>query len=314
MRKYVIKRLIATVPLLIVVSFVCFLMIQAMSSDPAEVVLRVRQTPVITEEAIEEMSIELGLDKPFLVRYGHWLMDSFRFDFGVSYVHPSRTVASELKRCLPATLQLALATVSFVMIISLILGTLAAYYKDTWIDKIIRFFIFTFSAMPSYWFALLSIWIFSLTFNWLPTSGRGGLETFVLPVLTLSLGQISIYVRLIRSNMVEVLKEDYILYAKARGIGSFKLLIQHVLKNSLQSSIAAFGMSIPQLIAGTIVVEKIFSWPGIGRLSIEAILSRDYPLIQGYVWMIALLFIFFNLIFDIIHVFMDPRLKNKELA
>ena len=310
LRKYILKRLIATVPLLVVVSFACFLMIQTMSSDPAEVVLRVRQTPIVTDKAIEEMRIELGLDKPFLTRYAYWIVDSFKFDFGVSYVNPARTVASELKRCLPATLQLALASVVFVFMVSVVLGTLAAYYKDSWIDKSIRFLLFNFSAMPSYWFALLAIWFFSLYLGWLPTGGRGGFETLILPVLTISLGQIAIYVRLIRNNMIEVLKEDFVFYAKARGIGPFRLLTQHVLKNSLQSSITALGMSIPQLIAGTLVVETVFSWPGIGRLSIEAILNRDYPIIQAYVWLIALLLILFNLLFDILHAINDPRIRN----
>ena len=260
------------------------------------------------------MRIELGLDQPLLTRYGRWLVDSLKFDFGVSYVHPTRTVASELKRSLPATLQLALVTVIFVFISSITLGTLAAFYKDRWPDKCIRFFLFNFSAMPAYWFALLSVWFFSVYLDWLPTGGRGGIETFILPVLTLSLGQMSIYVRLIRNNMIEVLNEDFVFYAKARGIHPFKLFSRHVLKNSLQSSITALGMSIPQLIAGTLVVETIFSWPGIGRLSIDAILNRDYPIIQAYVWMIGLMFILFNLLFDIIQAINDPRVRYHEDA
>lgn len=312
MRKYILKRLMATVPLILIVSFACFIMMQAMRSDPAEVVLRVRQTPIITDEAIEEMRIELGLDQPILTQYGKWLFNSLKFDFGVSYVHPTRTVASELKRSLPATLQLALTTVFFVFFMSVLLGSLAAFYKDRWIDKLIRFFLFNFSAMPSYWFALLSVWFFSLYLDWLPTGGRGSLETFILPVLTLSLSQLSIYVRLIRNNMIEVLNEDFVFYARARGIHPLKLFSRHVVKNSLQSSITALGMSIPQLIAGTLVVETIFSWPGIGKLSIEAILNRDYPIIQAYVWMIGLMFIFFNLLFDLIQAVNDPRIRYHE--
>ncbi|MBP2028514.1 nickel transport system permease protein [Acetoanaerobium pronyense] len=313
MRTYVLKRLLATIPMLIIVSLACFLMIQGMNSDPAEVVLRVRQTPIITEQAVEEMRIELGLDKPLFSRYVDWFSKSLRFDFGVSYVNPKRTVVSELKRSLPVTVQLALLSVLVVFITSLILGSLAAYHKNRSIDKIIRIFLFTFSSMPSYWLALMLIGFFSIRLNLLPTGGKSdSLHSLILPVITLSLAQIPIYVRLIRSNMIEVLNEDFIFYARAKGVHPLLLLKRHVLKNSIQSSITALGMSIPQLIAGTLVVENIFSLPGIGRLSIEAILSRDYPVIQAYVWLIGLLFILFNLIFDVIQGLNDPRIRQRE--
>jgi len=299
---------------LIIVSFLCFLLINTMSSDPAEVVLRTRQTPVITEIAIAEVREELGLDQPFLMRYGQWLKKSMVFDFGVSYVNNSRTVAQELKRTLPGTLQLAISSVILVMVVSIPIGVMCAYYKNRLVDKIVRTLLFGMVAMPSYWFALLCIWFFSVKLDLLPTGGRGGWQSYILPVLSVSIGYISIYVRLIRSNVIEVLEEDFVFFGRARGLSEGYILRRHVLKNSLQSCITALGMSIPQLIAGTLVVENIFSWPGIGRLSIEAILNRDYPIIQAYIWLIGLLFILFNLFFDLLHAVIDPRIRKSEVT
>lgn len=311
MKNYIIKRLLITIPVLVGITFLCFLFINLIPSDPAEVALRVRQIPVITEEAIAEMREELGLDKPFLIRYINWLRASLRLDFGVSYVNPSRTVVSEIGRTLPATLELAFASFLLVLFTSLPIGFFCAVYKDSWFDRLIRLFIFMVSAMPSYWVGLLLIWVFSINFGLFPTNGRGGLSTLILPAITVSLSYISTYIRLIRSNMLENMNNDYVLYAKARGLKTKVVLLRHVLKNSLQPCMTALGMSIPQLIAGTVVVENVFSWPGLGRLCVTAIFNRDYPVIQAYVLLIGILFVVFNLIFDIMQYSLDPRLTKE---
>ena len=312
LRSYVVKRLIATVPLLIGITFVCFAFINLIPSDPAEVALRVRQTPIISEEAIASVRAELGLDDPFLVRYGRWLAASLRFDFGVSYVNPARTVVSEIGRCLPATLRLAGLSLVFVIALSLPIGFLSAVYRDSWFDRIMRGTVFMTTAMPAYWVGLLLMWLFSIKLDLLPTSGSGGIRHLLLPAFTVSLTYISTYIRLIRNNMLENMKKDYVLYANARGLKQRVILTRHILKNSLQPCITAIGMSIPQLISGTIVVENVFAWPGIGKLCITAIFNRDYPVIQVYVLMVGVLFVIFNLVFDIIQTAADPRLRRGE--
>ncbi|MDL2259687.1 ABC transporter permease, partial [Deltaproteobacteria bacterium OttesenSCG-928-K17] len=255
-----IKRLIATVPLLIGITMLCFGFISLIPSDPAEVALRVRQEPIITEEAISAMRQELGLDAPFLVRYVRWVGNCLKFDFGVSYTNPARTVLGEIGRCLPATLQLAGLSLVFVIVLSLPMGFLSAVYRDSWFDKLLRGTVFVTTAMPAYWVGLLLIWLFSLKLDLLPTSGSGGFQHILLPAFTVSLTYISTYIRLIRNNMLDNMKQDYVLYANARGLRPRVILTRHVLKNSLQSCITAIGMSIPQMISGTIVVENVFAW------------------------------------------------------
>ena len=313
MKIYVIKRMLTAIPLLLCISFVCFVFINLIPSDPAEVALRVRQIPLISDEAIAEMRAELGLDKPYLVRYATWLLNCLQGNFGISYVNPARTVAGELARCLPATLQLA--GVSFVMVIllSLPIGFFCAVYKDSLFDKIMRAIIFITTAMPAYWIGLLLMWGVAIKLDLLPTSGNGSWQHLILPAFTVSLSYISTFIRLIRNNMLENMKQDYVLYANVRGLPQRSILVKHILKNSMHTCIVALGMSIPQLISGTIVVENVFAWPGLGTLCISSIFNRDLPVIQAYVLLIGVLFVLFNLLFDILQTVSDPRLR-KEAA
>lgn len=313
MKQYIIKRLLSAIPLLLIISFVCFVFINLIPSDPAEVALRVRQIPIITEETIAEVQAELGLDKPYFVRYFTWLANCIRGDFGISYVNPSRTVAGELSRSLPATLQLAGVSFIIVIVLSLPIGFLCAVYKDSWFDKIIRAFIFMTTAMPAYWVGLLLIWLVSIKLDLLPTSGSGDWRNLILPAFTVSLSYISTYIRLIRNNMLENMKQDYVLYANVRGLPSRLILVKHILKNSMHTCIVAIGMSIPQLISGTIVVENVFAWPGLGTLCISSIFNRDYPIIQTYVLFIGVLFVLFNLLFDILQTISDPRMRKEAI-
>ena len=166
--------------------------------------------------------------------------------------------------------------------------------------------------MPVYWVGLLLIWLISIRLDLLPTSGYGSFAHLILPAFTVALSYISTYIRLIRNNMLENMREDYVLYAQARGLKQRAILVRHILKNSLQSCVTAIGMSIPQLIAGTIVVENVFAWPGVGRLCIASIFNRDYPVIQAYVLLVGVLFVFFNLAFDILQHAADPRLRERK--
>lgn len=312
MKRYVVRRILMAVPLLLAISFICFLFINLIPSNPAEVTLRVQQMPVITEEAIAEMEDMLGLNKPFLIRYVDWLVGCLHGDFGISYVNPARTVASELMRSLPATLQLAGASFVIVVVLSIPIGFLCAVYKDGWFDKIMRGVVFITTAMPAYWVGLLLMWGVGVKLGWLPTNGSGTWKHLLLPAFTVALSYISTYIRLIRNNMMENMKQDYVLYANVRGLPQKAILVKHILKNSMHTCIVAMGMSIPQLISGTIVVENVFSWPGLGTLCISSIFNRDYPVIQTYVLLIGVLFVVFNLLFDILQTVSDPRLRKED--
>ncbi|AKL95257.1 ABC-type dipeptide/oligopeptide/nickel transport system, permease component [Clostridium aceticum] len=309
MGKYIIKRILMALPMMLAVSFIAFVLINLIPADPAEVVLRVNEI-IPTEEAIEGMREELGLNKPYLQRYFDWLWDVLHLNLGNSYVNKNRTVAGEITRSLPATFELAAVSLFIVIFVSIPVGLLCAVWKDSIFDRVVRIFIFIGTAMPNYWIGILLIWLFAVKLGVLPTGGNNQEGAIILPAITLSLTYISTYVRLIRNSILENMIENYVFYAKVRGLKDRTILLKHVLKNSLQSSITALGMSVVHLLAGTVVVENIFSWPGIGRLCITAIFNRDYPIIQAYILMMGTLFIVCNLIVDIIHHKLDPRLHK----
>ncbi|MFI3210142.1 MAG: nickel/cobalt ABC transporter permease [Peptostreptococcaceae bacterium] len=311
MRKYIIKRILNFIPLLLAVSFFTFVFINLIPSDPAEIALRVNQTPIISEELLEKTREQFGLNDPYLVRYFNWLTDALRLDFGISYVNPSQTVSDKIFKALPNTLLLAGFSFFLVVVISVPVGFLCAVYKDSLFDKVTRAFIFITTAIPSYWVGLMLMWIVSVKMGLLPSSGNyNGFKSLILPSVTVALTYISTFIRLIRNNMIENMSEEYVHYANVRGLKQKDILLKHILRNSLHTCIVAVGMSIPQLISGTIVVENVFAWPGLGTLCIEAIFNRDFPVIQTYVLLIGVLFITFNLVFDIIQVVIDPKLRT----
>ena len=302
MKKYITKRILLAVPMLFAISFIAFILINFMPSDPAEVALRVNEI-IPTDEAVASMRAELGLDQPFFVRYFRWLFDCLRLDFGVSYTNTNRTVIGEISRCIPVTLNLATLSLIIVLAVSIPIGVLSAVYKNS-------VFVFIGTAMPNYWLGLVLIWFFGVKLRILPTNGATSFKHYILPAVTLSMTYISTYVRLIRNSMIDNMNENYAFYAQVRGIKKSVIVYKHVLKNSLQSSMNALGMSIVQLISGTVVVENIFAIPGIGRLCISAIFNRDYPVIQAYILMMGVMFVFCNLAIDIVQCFIDPRMKR----
>ncbi len=308
MKSYFIKRLISTIPILIGISFLSFLLINLNQSDPAEISLRVNNITV-TEEALATAQQELHLDKPFFERYVRWIASSIQGDFGDSFV-TKKPVLEELKVALPATLRLVAITLTIILTISITAGVLCALFEGSWFDRLIRGIIFIGAAMPSFWLGLLLMWLLAVQLNLLPTSGMETASSVILPALTLSFAYIATYVRLIRNNMVQNKVEQYVQNARIRGLKE-STVTKHIFKNSLQSSITALGMSIPKLIAGTVVVENIFAWPGIGRLCVTAIFNNDYPVIQAYILLMAVLFVLFNLLVDITTTALDPRVRKE---
>ncbi len=310
MNKYILKRMLGVIPLLFAISIFTFVFINLIPVDPAEVILRVHNIPIASPELIAQTREELGLNDPYVVRYYNWAIKAMQLDFGISYATPDLTVIEKMATAMPNTLNLAAISFIFVIVLSLPIGFLCAVYKDTWFDKLMRGFVFLTTAMPSYWIGLVLMYVVSVKMGLLPTSGNfAGWKSIILPALTVASSYVSIFIRLIRNNMIENMKQDYVLYANVRGLKQRNILVKHILKNSLQTCVVAIGMSIPQLIAGTIVVENVFAWPGLGSLCIEAVFTRDMPVIQAYVLLVGVLFVVFNLLFDILQGVMDPKLR-----
>ncbi|MEW4099345.1 ABC transporter permease subunit [Bacillus altitudinis] len=308
MTRYIIKRLLLLLPLIVFITFFAFVLLAMRASDPAEVALRVNQvTP--TEEMVESMRQELGLDQPFFIRYVTWLKDGLTGDFGSSYV-THEPVLDLMMEALPATLQLAGMSLLFIIVLSLLFGMVCAYAAHTWLDRIVRAFVFIAASMPSFWLGILFIWLFSVKFNWVNTSGMEGFKSLLLPAMTLSFGYLSTYVRLIRNQILKFQHEPFVFYARARGLKERTIQLK-VLRHALQLAVTALGMSIPKLIAGTVIIENLFAWPGVGRLCVTAIFHADFPMIQAYLFVMGILFVVCNLIADVIQMIMNPQLRKE---
>ena len=307
---YILRRLLGLFPLLLAISFFAFVLIQLSPSDPAEVCIRVNaMTP--TPELIEEMREEMGLNKPFLERYLDWVGHALQGDFGKRYVD-GKPVAGEMAKALPPTLALAGATACLMLAVSIACALAGVLFEGRWPDIVLRGFVFLLTSVPAFWAGLLFIWLFAVHLDLLPTGGLEGPASLVLPAATLSLPYIAAYSRLLRASMVQAREQNFTLYMKACG-RSGGAVMRHVFRNSLQSSLTALGMSLPKLVAGTFVVECIFAWPGLGRLCVTAIFNRDYPVIQAYVLLMAVLFVVCNLLMDVFSALVDPRLRERGL-
>ena len=307
---YIVRRLLGLLPLLLAISFFSFVIIQLSPSDPAEVAIRVNaMTP--TPELIAEVREEMGLDKPFLERYLTWLNNAVHGDLGKRYVD-GKSVAGEMLKALPPTLMLAAASAALMLACSIAAAFVGVLFEGRWPDLLLRGLIFLGTSVPAFWAGLLLIWLFAVHLDLLPTGGLSGPSSLVLPAVTLALPYISAYARLLRNSMVQTKQQNFVLYAKACG-RSRGAVLRHIFRTSLQSSLTGLGMSLPKLVAGTFVVECIFAWPGLGRLCVTAIFNRDFPVIQAYVLLMAILFVFCNLCMDICSALVDPRLRERGL-
>ncbi|WOA50967.1 nickel/cobalt ABC transporter permease [Dickeya solani] len=309
MRAYFIKRLFMTLPLAVVMSLVAFSLLNLVPSDPAEVALRVNDI-VPTDAAVQLMRHELGLDRPFLQRYLLWLWKVLHVDFGTSFI-TRQPVWHEFRQALPATLYLAAVSLVMIVTLSLTLGIACAVTENTLFDNVVRSLVFLTVAIPNYWIGLLLLWGLAVNMDLFPVGGMQDERSVILPSCTLMLGYIGTYIRLIRGSMIGNLRQNYVLYARARGLSTPLIIGKHVLVNSLHASLVAIGMSIPKLIAGTVVIENIFAWPGVGRLCLSAIFNRDYPMIQAYMLLMALLFLGCNLLTDLLQAKLDPRIRGE---
>jgi len=310
LRKYIMKRLLQLIPVLLGITFLTFTLTYLSPGDPAELMLTatgVTPTPQLVEQVREGM----GLNKPFLTRYGEWLTGIIQGDFGVSYKY-GRPVSEVIIARLPATLKLAGTSLVLMMIVALSLGIISALYRNKGIDYLIRILSFVGISMPSFWLGLLLMYLFSVKLKILPIMGTSDWTSILLPTVTLAMGMASKYTRQLRVAILEEIGQDYVIGAKARGLSGRSILLKHILQKSLIPIVTLLGLSVGSLLGGAAIVETIFVWPGVGQMAVEAIFSRDYPLIQGYVVWMAVIYVLVNMVVDISYHRLDPRIHLEK--
>jgi nickel transport system permease protein len=307
MLRFIAGRLALIPVMLLGVSAVVFLMLRLGRGDPALDYLRISQIPP-TDEAIAKVRVLLGLDRPLIEQYLTWLWDAVRLDFGVSYV-TRRPVLDEFLYYLPATLQLAAVALLVTLAVSLPLGIWAARHPDKLPDQIVRGIAFIGVSMPNFWLGFLLMIVFSVWLGLLPPLGKGGVAHMLMPVVAVSLMSLSINARMLRTSMLEAGGQRHVLYARLRGLSDGAVTRNHILRNALLPIVTATGMHVGELIGGTLVVENIFGWPGLGRYAVSAIYNRDFPVLQCFVLMMTLIFVLCNLVIDIFYAWLDPRIR-----
>lgn len=263
------------------------------------------------KEYIEKKKQEMGYNDNFVKQYVRWLKKVLKGDFGIStrYGVP---VKDEIKKRVPKTLALTGTSVLITILVSLPFGIMSAHYKNKWIDQMVRFFSFLGISIPSFWLGLMLMYVFSVKFKLLPIIGGDGIKSLILPSITLSAWLISVYVRRIRTCILEEINKDYVVGLKSKGISYYKIMIFHILPNSLLTIITMFGMSIGAILGGTTIIETVFEYRGLGKMAADAITNRDYFLMQGYVIWTGIIFVTINLLVDILSKFIDPRIRLED--
>lgn len=292
------------------ITFVSFLFVRMAPGDPVLTILNVDELSV-SQEQVEELREDMGFNKPLLVQYGLWLMNFIQFDFGLSYA-TGQPVLDMILMGLPATIELSVGALFVMLLVSIPLGSLSALYRNSWIDQISRVLSILGAAIPSFWLGLIFIDLFGARLNILPTMGRDGLISLILPSLTLGLAISSVYVRLVRSSLLDSLSQEFIRAARARGLSETRIFFAHAFRHSLPPVITVFGVSLGSLIGGVVVIEVLFAYPGIGKMVVDAIRQRDYPLIQGYILIMAIIVFLVNTCVDISYRYLNPEMKLKE--
>jgi peptide/nickel transport system permease protein len=291
-------------------SFISFLFIRLAPGDPVLTILNVDELSV-SQEQVEQLREEMGFNKPLLIQYGLWLMKFIQLDLGTSYV-TGQPVMDMLLTSLPATIELTLGSLLVMLVVSIPLGSLSALYRNSWVDHVSRILSILGAAVPSFWLGLLLIDLFGVRLGLLPTMGRDGFASMILPSLTLGLAISSVYVRLLRSSLLDSLSQEFVRSARARGLSERRIFILHAFRHSIPPVITVFGVSLGSLIGGVVVIEVLFAYPGIGKLVIDAIRQRDYPLIQGYILIMSIAVFLVNTCVDLSYRYLNPELKLKE--
>lgn len=306
MTAYLIRRLLLAVPVVLGVIFVVMLTMELVPGDPAQIMLG----DFATEEAVRELRDELGLDEPLPVRYLQYLGQILQGDFGRS-LREQRPVSAEIAQSWPATFQLSVAAFAIALALGIPAGIVSATRQYSWFDHFSRVISLLGLSMPVFWTGLLLIVLFSFKLRLFPVGGSGTWRHLVLPAFTLALPSVAMLARMTRSSLLEVLGEDYIRTARAKGLANWIVISRHALRNALIPIITVAGLQIGQMLGGAILTETVFSWPGLGRLMVRAIFNRDFILLQGAVLVFALAFVIINLLVDLSYAFLDPRITHE---
>ena len=302
---WILRRILAVIPVLFGVTLAVFSMLFLVPGDPVKMMLA---EFVTNPDQVEQMRAQLHLDEPILEQYGRFVAGAVRGDLGTS-IRSRRPVATEIGENLASTAQLALAAMLVAIAVGIPLGLLAALSHNSWLDVLSMGAALLGVSMPSFWLGLLLIFAFSLHLAWFPATGGGDLHHLVLPAVTLGLVASAIIARLTRSSMLEVLGQDYVRTARAKGLGGFAVVVRHALKNALIPVITIFGLQFGNLLAGAVIVETVFSRPGLGRLIVGGILNKDFPLVQGTVLFVATTYVLINVLVDVAYAYADPRIR-----
>lgn len=311
MKKYIIKRLLQLIPILFGITLLTFVLMHTSSVDAVDM-MEQNTGMAWTEEQKAAAREELGLDKSVPVQYLNWVGNMLKGDMGTSYISGQPVLQMFLEK-LPMTIYLTITSVLMTIALSIPLGILSAVRKNKFTDYFIRILSFIGNSMPGFFVALLLMYLFSLKLGWFPVMGNGqGWKSIVLPTLTLAIAMSAKYTRQIRATVLEELKKDYVVGARARGVRERKILVGSVLKASMLTIVTLLSLSIGSLLGGTAIMESIFMWDGVGKMAVYAILTRDYPVIQVYVVWMAIIYVMVNLVTDIIYHYLDPRIRLQE--
>lgn len=307
MKRFLIRRSLLALPTLLGAVTLVFLLVHLIPGDPVEVMLG--ETASATDKVALRRS--LGFDRPLTAQYRSFLLNLISGDLGRS-LYEAASVGAIIRARLPATLQLALCAMLAASLISFPLAMLAAKYRGGWIDRAALTFSLLGLSLPNFWLGPLLMIVFSIQLGWTPVSGRGGLSHLWLPSITLGLGMSAILVRILRASLLQVIHQEYVQTARAKGLPEKQVWLKHVLRNALLSVVTIMSLQFGSLLAGSLITETIFSWPGIGRLTVQAIQTRDYPLVQGCVLVIAISYVLVNFATDLLYKLIDPRVSYGE--
>jgi peptide/nickel transport system permease protein len=309
---YVLRGLVRMIPVALLVSAAVFFVFRVVPGDIAVLRLGEEASP----EAIARLRQAWGLDRPVWMQYLSWLGSALMLDFGESY-QTKQPVVTILAEKLPATVELSLVGIALSLVLSVPMGILAALLRGSWVDHILRVVALLGFCMPRYWLAILLILVFAVQARWLPPAGYVGLFEspvenagyIVLPALSVALTLAAVQMRFLRSSLLEVIDQDYVRTARAKGLAERAVILRHALKNSLIPFVTIVGLELGSLLGGLVIVEQIFAWPGIGWLTIQAILQRDYAVVQGAVLMVSVGFVSINFLVDAVYAYLDPRIR-----
>jgi peptide/nickel transport system permease protein len=304
MLQYVIKRLLSTIPVLLGISLLLFFMLRMLPGDPAQVLAG----QMASQEDIKIIRHQLGLDRPIFVQYGLFLSRLAKLDLGRS-ARTQNPVIKEIWARLPNTVLLAVTAITLACLFGIPAGIISAVRPYTWIDYLFTSMALFGISMPVFWLGLMLIVIFSLVLHWLPAGGIGSWKHVILPSFTLAAFVVAFITRMTRASMIEALSQDYTTTARSKGLKEKVVIVKHALKNALIPIITVVGLQFGLLLGGAVLTETVFAWPGIGRLIVDSILARDYPVIQGTILIFGLLYILVNLFVDITYAFIDPRIR-----